>query len=41
MLAAVIAGHFGWFDLPVKPITPGKLVGVIALVTGVVLLNRE
>ncbi|MGD8999999.1 MAG: DMT family transporter [Granulosicoccaceae bacterium] len=41
ILAAVIAGHFGWFDLPVKPITPGKLVGVIALVTGVVLLNRD
>ncbi|WDE03346.1 DMT family transporter [Thalassomonas viridans] len=40
LLLAVIAGHFGWFDLPVKPITAAKLAGVAALVSGIVLINR-
>jgi len=35
----MIAGHFGWFDLPVKPLTADKLAGVAALLVGVVLIN--
>ena len=41
LIVAVIAGHFGWFDLPIKPLTLGKLVGAIALIIGVVLINSE
>lgn len=41
LVIAVIAGHFGWFNLPIKPLTLGKLVGAIALIIGVVLINSE
>ncbi|WDE13817.1 DMT family transporter [Thalassomonas haliotis] len=40
LLLAMVAGHFGWFDLPVKPITLAKLAGVVALISGIVLINR-
>lgn len=41
LIAAVIASHYGWFNLPVKLITPDKSIGVIALLLGVVLINVE
>jgi transporter family-2 protein len=41
IIAAVIAGHFGWFDLPVKPVSSGKLFGVVALILGVLLINKD
>jgi transporter family-2 protein len=41
ILIAIIASHFGWFELPIRPITTLKVVGVIALITGVLLLNWE
>ncbi len=41
ILVAIIAGHFGWFDLPVKPITVAKFCGLLALIIGIVLINRE
>ncbi len=40
LLLAIIAGHFGWFQLPITPISPMKLVGVGALVLGIVLINH-
>lgn len=36
---AVIAGHFGWFGLPQEPINLQRLLGVLAMVTGIVLIN--
>lgn len=41
LLMAVIASHFGWFDMPQKPITITRLMGLLALLTGVVLMNKE
>jgi len=41
MLIAIVASHFGWFDLPVKPINVIKAFGAISLITGVLLLNWE
>jgi len=41
ILIAIIASHFGWFDLPVKPINIIKVSGAISLVIGVLLLNWE
>jgi transporter family-2 protein len=41
ILIAVITSHFGRFELPVRPITTLKVVGVISLITGVLLLNWE
>lgn len=41
LIFAVIAGHFGWFELPVRQLTPGKLAGIVALIVGVLLINNE
>jgi transporter family-2 protein len=41
ILIAIVASHFGWFELPVKPITSLKLAGAFSLVAGVLLLNWE
>ena len=41
ILIAIIASHFGWFELPVKPITSLKIAGAFSLVIGVLLLNWE
>ncbi|MEW6996133.1 DMT family transporter [Colwelliaceae bacterium BS250] len=41
ILIAIIASHFGWFELPVRPITTLKVVGVFSLIAGVLLLNWE
>jgi transporter family-2 protein len=41
ILIAIVASHFGWFELPVKPITLLKIAGAFSLVTGVLLLNWE
>lgn len=41
IVMAIIISHFGWFDLPVKPITVTKIVGVIVLIIGILLINTE
>lgn len=41
ILIAIIASHYGWFDLPVKHINAVKFVGVVALISGILLINWE
>lgn len=41
IVIAIIASHFGWFSLPIKPINSIKIMGAIALIVGVILLNWE
>ncbi len=41
ILVAVAVSHFGWFDLPVKPINVFKIAGAVSLIAGVALLNWE
>jgi len=41
LIVAVIAGHFGWFDLPIKTLTFTKFAGLSALIIGVILINKE
>ena len=41
ILTAMVASHFGWFNLPLKPIDVTKATGVILFIVGVLLLNRE
>jgi len=41
MVIAVIASHFGWFDLPVKHLQSTHLIGLVALLNGVFLINME
>jgi len=41
IVVSIIAGHFGWFDLPIKQITVIKLTGIVALILGILLINKE
>ena len=41
LLLAVVMSHFGWFDMPVKQIDFIKLIGILALIAGVILINIE
>jgi transporter family-2 protein len=39
LILAVIAGHFGWFEQPIKPITVKTIVGLFAMVVGIIFIN--
>jgi transporter family-2 protein len=39
LIFAVIAGHFGWLNLPVEPITTMRLVGVVCMIVGILFIN--
>lgn len=39
LILAVIAGHFGWFEQPIKPITVRTIVGLLAMVLGIIFIN--
>ncbi len=36
---SIIAGHFGWLNLPVEPITLKRGLGLIIMISGIVLIN--
>ena len=40
MAISMILDHFGLFDLPVKPISIGKIIGAILLIIAVVLIRK-
>ncbi len=39
LVFAVIAGHYGWFNLPVEPISVKRIIGILALLTGILCIN--
>lgn len=39
LILAVIAGHLGWFEQPIKPITVKTIVGLFAMVVGIIFIN--
>ncbi|MCV2883422.1 DMT family transporter [Aestuariibacter sp. AA17] len=39
LVLAVIAGHFGWFEQPIKPISLRVMLGIVAMTLGIVLIN--
>ena len=41
LLVAMLISHWGFFDLPVKSINLSKIVGVIAMIAGIVLINKD
>ena len=41
IVVAVVASHFGWFELPVRPVDALRIAGVAALISGIVLINWE
>ena len=36
---SVIAGHFGWLNLPMEPITLKRGLGLIIMMSGIILIN--
>ena len=41
LIIAIISSHYGWFELPIKPLTLSRSTGVIALIVGIVLINKD
>ena len=39
IIIAMVASHYGWFELPIKPLSVLKTIGVFALILGVILIN--
>lgn len=38
---SVLAGHFGWFGLPVEPLTVKRALGILAMGSGILLINLK
>lgn len=41
LIFSLIAGKFGWLNLPVEPITPKRLIGMLAMIVGILLINTK
>ena len=41
LIFSVVAGHFGWFGLPPEPANLKRMLGVVAMITGIVLINNK
>lgn len=41
LIISVIAGHFGWFGMPEEPVTIKRMVGAIAMIVGIVMINQK
>lgn len=41
LLFSLLAGHFGWLNMPVEPITSKRLFGTIAMIIGIFLINTD
>lgn len=39
LIFAVIAGNFGWLNLPLEPITLKKTIGIVSMILGIILIN--
>lgn len=40
LMFSVIAGHFGWFGLPTEPIVFKRILGILAMMAGILLINK-
>lgn len=41
LVFSLIAGKFGWLNLPVEPITLKRILGVMAMIIGIILINSK
>jgi transporter family-2 protein len=41
LIISVIAGHYGWFGMPEEPVTIKRMVGAIAMIVGIVMINQK
>ncbi|TQO37073.1 transporter family-2 protein [Arenibacter algicola] len=39
IIFAAIAGHFGWFGMPLEPITIKKIMGMLVMTLGIILIK--
>lgn len=40
LITAVVAAHYGWFGHPPSLLTPTKVLGILAMILGMTLINR-
>lgn len=40
LIFSVVAGHLGWFGMPTETIDYKKIMGVIAMIVGILLINK-
>ncbi len=41
LIFAAIAGHFGWLNLPMEPLTLKKCIGLITMISGILITNLK
>lgn len=41
LVFSVIAGNFGWLDLPLEPINTKRVIGITAMILGIILINLK
>ncbi|MEM8510641.1 MAG: DMT family transporter [Bacteroidota bacterium] len=41
LVFSLIAGKFGWLNLPVEPLTSKRLIGAFAMLVGILLINSK
>lgn len=41
LLFSVIAGHFGWLNLPIEPLTIKRLIGILTMLSGILLIQKS
>jgi transporter family-2 protein len=39
LILSVLIDHYGWVGFPVHPISPGRIVGIVCLVAGIILVK--
>ena len=39
LIFSIIAGHYGWLNLPIEPISFKKIVGFLSMLIGILLIN--
>lgn len=41
MIMSLIIDHYGWFDVPIEPVSISRFVGVLLVLAGVVVMNKS
>lgn len=41
LIFSLIAGKYGWLNLPVEPLTTKRIIGALAMLIGIVLINTK
>lgn len=41
LIFSMIAGKYGWLNLPIEPLTEKRIIGALAMLVGIVLINTK